>query len=295
MPNVNNGILEQLLEQNPLAKSGLKKVQKIQDQQIEEAMQQGVPAEHILAQMLKPKSAFDPGGIEQGQQGEVTGIRQPGWVSRIGQAGLQAQGINAQSTPDELLKQLFNVAQIQGQQTETQLGQQELAGEKPLQKGRREELGIMDAIELQKEVIKQAQEGLLKPNEIFTKFETASQPFIIVRDAYARMLSLAGNPSPAGDLGYIFSYMKLLDPPSTIREGEQATAANASAVPDRIKNIYNRVIRGQKLTPQQREDFKNRATQLFKSIETQQKKTTEEFSNLAVRNNLDPKTMIRDT
>lgn len=186
-------------------------------------------------------------------------------------------------------------AQIQGQQTEAQLGQQELRGEKPLQKGEREKLGIETSLELQKELIKQAQEGLLKPNELFVKFEAASQPYITVRDAYSRMQSLVGEASPAGDLGYIFSYMKLLDPPSTIREGEQATAQNASAIPDRIRNLYNKVVRGQKLTPEQRKDFENRATQFYKSMESQQKKTTEEFSKLATRSNIDPRVLIRDT
>jgi hypothetical protein len=73
--------------------------------------------------------------------------------------------------------------------------------------------------------------------------------------AYRKMVSVAKNPSPAGDISLVFSFMKLNDPGSTVREGEQAQASQAANVPDRIRNLYNNVLTGQRLTPEQRADF----------------------------------------
>ena len=73
----------------------------------------------------------------------------------------------------------------------------------------------------------------------------------------------AQDPSAAGDLALIFSYMKILDPGSTVREGEQATAANARGVPEAIASQYNRVMRGEKLGETQRKDFVDRAQRLY--------------------------------
>ena len=58
-----------------------------------------------------------------------------------------------------------------------------------------------------------------------------------------KLLVGSKDPSAAGDLAMIFTYMKILDPTSVVREGEQATAQNAAGTPERIKNIYNRVIK----------------------------------------------------
>lgn len=70
------------------------------------------------------------------------------------------------------------------------------------------------------------------------------------------------SPGPAGDLSLIFGYMKILDPTSVVREGEQASAANTRGVPDTVRNLYNKILRGDKLTPQQRVAFVQEATTL---------------------------------
>ena len=80
-----------------------------------------------------------------------------------------------------------------------------------------------------------------------------------------KLLSGAQQNSAAGDLSMIFTYMKVLDPTSVVREGEQATASNATGVPGRIRNVYNQVLEGKKLNPEQRNDFKRTAIGLFQS------------------------------
>jgi hypothetical protein len=71
--------------------------------------------------------------------------------------------------------------------------------------------------------------------------------------------------SAPGDMSLIFNYMKMLDPGSTVREGEYATAEQARGIDSNVLAMYNRAKSGERLTPQQRELFKSNASRLGKS------------------------------
>lgn len=90
-----------------------------------------------------------------------------------------------------------------------------------------------------------------------------------VKAAYGRVK--ASEDSAVGDLSLIFGYMKMLDPGSVVREGEFATAQNAAGVPERIQNIYNKVISGERLNAGQRKAFKGQAEKLYQSAAEQEK------------------------
>jgi hypothetical protein len=88
--------------------------------------------------------------------------------------------------------------------------------------------------------------------------------FADVKQSYEKIKKIVIGPSSAaGDMSLIFSYMKMLDPGSVVREGEQATAEQARGVPESILNLYNKLVTGEKLTPDQRKDFMNRAGDLY--------------------------------
>lgn len=100
-----------------------------------------------------------------------------------------------------------------------------------------------------------------------------------VKAAYGRVK--VSEDSAVGDLSLIFGYMKMLDPGSVVREGEFATAQNAAGVPDRITNLYNRVISGERLNAGQRKSFKGQADKLFKSAAEQEKVVRDGLSRIA--------------
>ena len=100
--------------------------------------------------------------------------------------------------------------------------------------------------------------------KIRAEFIKGADEFVKVRDAYGRVQASAKDPSAAGDLALIFSYMKILDPGSVVREQEFANAQNAAGVPDQVRNMYNKVLRGERLAPNQRNDFSGRAGKLYK-------------------------------
>lgn len=101
------------------------------------------------------------------------------------------------------------------------------------------------------------------------EYSDQTKGFQEVREAYRRVK--ASEDSAVGDLSLIFGYMKMLDPGSVVREGEFATAQNAAGIPDRMRNVYNRAISGERLTPGQRKAFTGQAEKLFSSAQTQER------------------------
>jgi len=126
------------------------------------------------------------------------------------------------------------------------------------------------------------------------EFIASSKDFVTIRDAYNRIQVSAKDPSAAGDLALIFNYMKMLDPNSVVRESEFANAENAAGVPERIRTMWNRSLQGEKLGPDQRKDFVDRANRLFKSQMQSQEKLESEYRGLAERHKIDPRDVIVD-
>ncbi|MGI9335794.1 MAG: hypothetical protein ACR2RL_21820 [Gammaproteobacteria bacterium] len=126
------------------------------------------------------------------------------------------------------------------------------------------------------------------------QFVTLSGDFIKQRDAFGRIEASAVDPSPAGDLALIFNYMKVLDPGSVVRESEFATAQNSAAVPDQVRNVYNRVMTGERLNPTQRADFVQRARLLMKSAQANHGRLTTQFAALAQRSQIAPEDVVID-
>lgn len=112
-------------------------------------------------------------------------------------------------------------------------------------------------------------------------FAGQAKTFSTVRDQYGVLQAAAQNPSAAGDLSLIFAYMKLVDPGSTVREGEFANAQNAAGVPDQVRNMWNRALNGQRLSENQRADFVGQAGKLFESHRQTFEATKGKYDSLA--------------
>lgn len=100
--------------------------------------------------------------------------------------------------------------------------------------------------------------------------------------------------SGASDLALIFSYMKMLDPISVVREGEFATAQNSGNIPERIRATYNRLIegKGQRLDDAQRKRFIEDGNKLFKAIQEQKRKVDAFYKTTAGKRGLDAANVI---
>ena len=129
-------------------------------------------------------------------------------------------------------------------------------------------------------------------NQLRTSFLNQAQPHIQISQAYRKIE--AAPETAAGDMSRIFGYMKILDPGSTVREGEYASAENARGVPASVMAQYNRVLNGQRLTPQQRNEFTQSAGDLVNSQKQQFGDVAKYYSDISGRYGVNPQNIIYD-
>lgn len=87
---------------------------------------------------------------------------------------------------------------------------------------------------------------------------------------------------PSDDIALIFSFMKTLDPGSTVREGEFATAANAGGIPDRVVATYNKALKGEFLADdEQRNNFINTARKSYAGLTNEAKSIADRYRSMA--------------
>jgi len=129
-------------------------------------------------------------------------------------------------------------------------------------------------------------------NQLRTSFLNQAQPHIQISQAYRKIVSAP--ETAAGDMSRIFGYMKILDPGSTVREGEYASAENARGVPASVMAQYNKVLNGQRLTPQQRNDFTQSAGDLVNSQKQQFGDVAKYYSDISGRYGVNPQNIIYD-
>lgn len=149
------------------------------------------------------------------------------------------------------------------------------------------------ASKLDEQEFSSQKERFQRAGDLRTDFRKASKDFADIRDAFAKVEAAASDPtSPAANLSMVFNFMKILDPGSTVREGEQATARNAAGVPDRVKNAYNAMLEGVSLTPEQVKDFEKQARSIFSSQVKIHEKRVGAFTRASERAGVDPKDVI---
>jgi hypothetical protein len=91
--------------------------------------------------------------------------------------------------------------------------------------------------------------------------------FQTISSAMGKIATSAKMGTPPGDMSLIYGYMKLLDPTSTVREGEYANAAQTTGIPGQIVLAYNKALKGDKLNDQQRTEFVTSAKSLYADTE----------------------------
>lgn len=113
------------------------------------------------------------------------------------------------------------------------------------------------------QINKEAMAGNFKDeNQLRNSFNGLTKGFRDVHDAYNR-IDVTNTDNPAGQMSLIFQYMKMLDPASTVREGEYASAKNTTGIPGQVLNAYNQAREGKFLTEPQVNDFIGQAEALY--------------------------------
>lgn len=125
-------------------------------------------------------------------------------------------------------------------------------------------------------------------------FVKQSQRFITVRDSFSSLQNALAQASASGDIAAIFSFMKSLDPTSSVREGEQATAKNAGGIDERVRSLYNESLGKGGLTPERRAEMLKTARGQYDTAAKGHEKLKSEFGRLAELRNFNPQEVLVD-
>jgi hypothetical protein len=144
----------------------------------------------------------------------------------------------------------------------------------------------------QKTDTEQGAQRFTQERSLADDYNQEAKTFIGVQTAYDKVRRAARDASAAGDLSLIFGYMKMLDPSSTVREGEFANAQNAGGIETKVQAAYNNALNGQRLTEEQRADFLNQAKGLYQSEKTNIDNISNQYREIARSYGLNPDRVV---
>ena len=104
-------------------------------------------------------------------------------------------------------------------------------------------------------------------NKIYAEFTKATTSILDSRISYSKMVSAREQKNGPGDLAMIFSFMKMLDPGSVVRESEFSAAQNTAGLYEKLLVQYEKAKKGDLLTDAQRTNFLNLSKKFLESGE----------------------------
>ena len=170
-------------------------------------------------------------------------------------------------------------AALEATRTQTAVGQRDLALGKvvPFQEGG----GIATVKPGGVEVLQPASPKIAQADTMRKEFLGKSKRFETIRDFYQRAQASAKTENPISDISLLYSYIKVIDPDSVVREGERATVENAPAVPDKIRSLYNTIIGGRVMAKGQRQQVLQEIKSAYQTHATSQRGLEKEYRRLA--------------
>ena len=132
-------------------------------------------------------------------------------------------------------------------------------------------------------------------DKISNKWEKEAKEFKSMQTSYSKvtnsLVDKEGNAktSYAGDVSLIYNYMKMLDPGSVVHVREGQLMQDWGGLPGELVKLYNYVAgKKQKLAPEVREDYADRARELFTGAHDQYLVDHKRYRKMATDWGLDP-------
>lgn len=106
--------------------------------------------------------------------------------------------------------------------------------------------------------------------------------------AYQTMYNAATNPSQKGDTTMLYTFFKVLDPQSTVREGEIEMIKQSRSIPEKFKGMAIKLASGETLLESERADLLNQAYQYVANQQRGVNETIDMYKEYAKSFGLDP-------
>ena len=152
---------------------------------------------------------------------------------------------------------------------------------------------MSDLIKMMNDERKLIMDTEIKLADKFDKNEIVDN-FMKRADYLGTILGNARNPSQTGDVAIVYTFMKMLDPDSTVNPGELALARNIGDIPTRIASLYNSLLVGEvNLTADQRKALVNSAKQSYDESKIAYQSVYDHYLKKAEAYGLNPENFIQ--
>lgn len=116
-----------------------------------------------------------------------------------------------------------------------------------------------------------------------------------VESAFRQVERLSQNSgNPADDVALTFSFMKMLDPGSVVREGEYALVGRAQGLTGRALVALQRIDSGEALTPELRADLRETAQRVLEGRRSRYDALVNQYRGYAEEDGFDPNRIVPD-
>jgi len=110
--------------------------------------------------------------------------------------------------------------------------------------------------------------------------------------AYQTMYNAATNPTQKGDTTMLYTFFKVLDPQSTVREGEIEMIKQSRSIPEKFKGMAQKLANGQTLLESERADLLNQAYQYVANQQKGVSETIDMYKDYAKSFGLNPEKAV---
>ena len=135
-------------------------------------------------------------------------------------------------------------------------------------------------------------QGFTQANALRDEYRGLTSEFRTVQTAYENIRSAAKANDGAGDMSLLYSYVKLLDPTSVVREGEFATAAASGSFGERVQGAVARVISGARMPETLRDSFIREAKNLYANQRRGHDAIADQYETLSKRFGIEPNMVV---
>lgn len=136
--------------------------------------------------------------------------------------------------------------------------------------------------------------GFKQAQDLRKEFTALTKDDREVVTSFGKIIEGFQQDSGPGDIAGIFGYMKMLDPGSVVREGEFATAQNSAGLPEQVRNMYNRLLEGDRLSLEARKQIAEAARGQIEPYRARYGRLREQFSGYAQQYGVDPNEVAPD-
>lgn len=114
----------------------------------------------------------------------------------------------------------------------------------------------------------------------------------VIANQFRAMVDAYKNPSAQGDTALLYSFFKVLDPASTVREGELDLVLSSRSIPDKFKGYAQKLATGQTLMPNERLDLLTQAGRQVQTRMPRAHRDVQAYTENAKRLSLDPRIYV---